>query len=134
MRAPLILLLLSATPVTAGSHVDGRTLYLERCATCHGEDADGRGPMAALLTVPVPGLTGLAAGNGGDFPLLDVIAVIDGRVRPEGHGGPAPMPVFGPILGGGSAVVDGPDGTPVQTSGEALALARYLQAIQVAGQ
>jgi len=34
------------------------------------------------------------------------------------------------MLGGGSAVIDGPDGSVIETKGDVLAIALYLESIQ----
>ena len=131
MRSALIALTLTlAAPAAAEEPVPGKELYLSRCGACHGAGAMGDGPMAGLLTVPTPDLTTLAARNEGLFPRLDVVRTIDGRIMLPGHGGQAPMPVFGPIMGGGSAVLDGPDGSVVETTGDVLAIALYLETLQ----
>ncbi len=128
MRA-LLLSLLLATPAIAQDNVAaGEEAFLENCAGCHGEDADGGGPMTEILTVAVPDLTGLAARNGGTFPWLRVIHMIDGRSGLPAHGGP--MPIFGNLLKGDTAAADAPDGTPVITSARVLAIVDYLQSIQ----
>jgi mono/diheme cytochrome c family protein len=48
MSALLCLALLAAGPARAGTAPDGRALYQQRCATCHGEDARGDGPDADI--------------------------------------------------------------------------------------
>ncbi|WP_425049697.1 c-type cytochrome [Psychromarinibacter sp. S121] len=106
----------------------GEALFQSYCAGCHGVDATGEGPLAPLLTVPVSDLTTLAARSGGEFPLIRVVELIDGRQLLQGHGGP--MPVFGPMLGGGSAVLDGPEGSVVQTRGDVVRIAEYLMSLQ----
>ena len=108
--------------------VDGQTLFLSRCAACHGTGAQGDGPMAAVIAIPVPDLTRLAARNGGEFPRFEVVRTIDGRMALRGHGGP--MPVFGKILGGGSAVLDGPDDSGIETVGDIVALTAFLEGLQ----
>lgn len=60
--------------------------------------------MRALLTLPVPDLTGLAARAGGVFPRDRVIATIDGRAVPAAHGGP--MPILGELLRGDALLVE----------------------------
>ena len=106
----------------------GRAVFLEACAACHGADARGDGPTALLLTVAVPDLTGLAARNGGTYDPVRVIQTIDGRTGLAAHGGP--MPMFGGLLTGPSAVVDGADGSPVATTEPILAVARWLETQQ----
>ncbi|MCX7644313.1 MAG: cytochrome c [Rhodobacteraceae bacterium] len=108
----------------------GEATFLSSCAGCHGETADGTGPMTEILTVPVPDLTRLAARNGGVFPWLRVVHVIDGTTGLRAHGGP--MPVFGALFEGDAAVADAPDGTPVIASRRILAVADWLASIQAA--
>ena len=131
MRLLIVLLsLLLAGPAFADeTSIDGRSLFLSRCAACHGTGAQGDGPMAAVIAIPVPDLTRLAARNGGEFPRFDVVRTIDGRMALRGHGGP--MPVFGKILGGGGAVLDGPNGSVIETVGDIVAITAFLESIQV---
>ena len=53
--------------IRAIASVDGRTLFGEYCAPCHGVDGKGHGPLAAGLRVPPPDLTTIAARNDGQF-------------------------------------------------------------------
>ncbi len=86
--------------------------------------------MAELISIPVPDLTRIAARNGGVFPWLTVVHLIDGRTGLRGHGGP--MPLFGALFSGDTTAADAPDGTPVITSARVLALTDWLASIQVA--
>jgi mono/diheme cytochrome c family protein len=54
--------------------VDGRTLFGEYCAPCHGVDGKGQGRLAAQLRVPPPDLTTIAIRHGGK---LDAGAIED---------------------------------------------------------
>jgi len=119
---------LVAGSVSAGEHAEGRQLYLDACATCHGAEAAGNGPMTQILTLPVPDLTGLADRNGGVFPWLTTVHMIDGRTGLHGHGGA--MPIFGALMRGDTVAADAPDGTPVMVSARVLALVEYLATIQ----
>jgi mono/diheme cytochrome c family protein len=75
--------------------VEAGALHFEtNCAICHGIDARGNGPFAALLKVQPPDLTGLASANGARFPFSSVYRKIDGRDLPASHGSPG-MPVWG---------------------------------------
>ena len=47
---------------------EGAELYNAHCATCHGLDADGKGPMAPALLLRPPSLSDLSARNDGVFP------------------------------------------------------------------
>jgi mono/diheme cytochrome c family protein len=102
----------------------GASLYGDYCAACHGASGKGDGDMANVMTIAAPDLTGLAAANDGQFPMLKVIHVIDGRTGVRAHGGP--MPVFGRSFMHDS---DGYGGV-LETRGRILSLALYLETIQ----
>ncbi len=106
----------------------GARTFRDHCATCHGLEATGDGPMSSILVVAPPDLTGLAAAEGGVFPLERVVRKIDGRDPIMAHGGP--MPVFGIVLQGESGVIDADDGTPVFTPAPVVDVAAYLRDIQ----
>jgi cytochrome c2 len=73
---------------------DGRTEFTNHCAACHGVDAKGHGPVAALMTISLPDLTGLSARHGGVFPYEFARAAIGARKQPRAHG-TLEMPVWG---------------------------------------
>ena len=127
-RLPLIACLLMPVFAHAQDADLGKTTFMEACATCHGIDADGAGPMTDILTVPVPGLTDLTARNDGVFPWLRVVHVVDGRTGLRGHGGA--MPLFGSLFKGDTSIADAPDGSPVLVSERVLAVVEYLESIQ----
>jgi mono/diheme cytochrome c family protein len=103
--------------------IQGDKLYKTYCASCHGDDAKGGGPMAAWLKVPPPDLTRIAARNGGTFPLMRVDRIIAGEeALPSGHGSRA-MPLWGPVF---SQVTRDQDLGRVRIDN----LARYLRDIQ----
>ena len=85
-----------ARATTADGRGLGAQLFRIHCATCHGENARGNGPMATLLRRPPHDLTRFTAGNGGVFPSERLRRVIDGRDVPS-HG-PGDMPVWGDIF------------------------------------
>ncbi|HLS81344.1 MAG TPA: cytochrome c [Steroidobacter sp.] len=72
----------------------GLELYQRLCASCHGVDGRGDGPVAPLIKTGVPDLTRLALRDGGEFPTEDVRRIIDGRYERPAHG-PRDMPVWG---------------------------------------
>lgn len=76
------------------AELSGMDMYQQLCASCHGVDARGEGPVAPLIKVGVPDLTRIAYRNGGEFPAEDVARTIDGRFERRGHG-PRDMPVWG---------------------------------------
>jgi len=74
--------------------VSGSYNYRTYCASCHGVDGRGDGPLAENLRFAPPDLTLLARKNGGRYPGDLVARVVDGRQPVDGHGGPD-MPVWG---------------------------------------
>ena len=113
----------------AGDAMAGAELYALHCASCHGADGKGFGPLAPVLTIQPKDLTGLAAGNGGAFPMEAVIARIDGRDPLVAHG--SPMPVFGPYLDGDRHVaLPAASGQPIMVSQQVADLVAYLMSLQ----
>jgi mono/diheme cytochrome c family protein len=78
--------------------ITGEDSFNFYCATCHGRDAKGGGPVAAALTTKPADLTTLGRRNRGTFPRAEVIAYVNGTGRPLPAHGPADMPVWGPIF------------------------------------
>ena len=77
----------------------GQDLFSFYCATCHGGDAKGHGPVASALNTPPPDLTRLARRNGGSFPRARVVQFIaGGGTTLRGAHGSNEMPVWGPIF------------------------------------
>ena len=77
--------------------ISGADEYYRLCAVCHGEGGRGDGPMTRVLKTPPPNLTLLAKNNGGHFPFLSVLEMIDGRNMYAAHGS-REMPVWGESL------------------------------------
>lgn len=80
----------------------GRDIFEFYCATCHGSDGKGHGPVAAALKDPVPDLTRLARGRGGVFPRQRVESYVTngGGVLLSAAHGTSDMPVWGPLFRG----------------------------------
>jgi len=74
--------------------LSGRADYLVHCASCHGINGEGDGPVAGVLNVKTPNLTLLSVNNRGSFPEKHVFDTIDGSVLVEAHG-TRDMPVWG---------------------------------------
>lgn len=108
---------------------DGASLYLEHCATCHGIEASGKGPMAGVLLIKPVDLTALRSENDGVFPTERVIKRIDGRDPLVSHG--SPMPVYGHFFEGNDVALKAPSGQPILTSKPIVDLLGYLESIQV---
>jgi mono/diheme cytochrome c family protein len=77
----------------------GADLYQLYCATCHGRDGRGHGPVASSLKTMPSDLTLIAARNNGLFPRARVEWVLAGREVVNAHGS-EDMPVWGPIFKG----------------------------------
>lgn len=118
----------AALPAGAQDLDEGAALFEQHCATCHGLDAKGKGPMAGVLLIQPADLTALAAGNEGEFPLLRVVRRIDGRDPLVSHG--SPMPVYGDFFEGDDTAMKTPSGQPLMTSRAIADLIAYLQDLQ----
>lgn len=116
---------------TAGAQDNelGERLYMEGCASCHGESGLGTGPIAEYLTITPPPLTRLAAENEGEFPMLEVLQIIDGRTGVRGHGTET-MPVWGAVFKRPLASDIGEYAAELIVRGRILSLALYLESIQ----
>ena len=78
--------------------LDGSLLYKAYCATCHGTDGKGVGPMTEWLKIQSPDLTRMSIREGGMFPFARVQRIIAGEENiTQGHG-TREMPVWGPIF------------------------------------
>lgn len=78
--------------------LDGATLYKAYCATCHGVDGKGVGPMTEWLKIKSPDLTRLSIREGGMFPLARVQRIISGEENVTAGHGTREMPVWGPVF------------------------------------
>lgn len=72
----------------------GQLLFYSYCASCHGADARGSGPVAPSLVTPPADLTRLAERYGQPLPRKALADFIDGRRDVAAHG-PREMPVWG---------------------------------------
>ena len=110
--------------VRSGQPADeGRNLFRAYCATCHGVDARGAGPLASELRRLPPNLTSYAVRNGGVFPSERLREIIDGR-RVSSHGS-REMPVWG------DAFKRTRDGLSEETARARIdAILKYLETIQ----
>lgn len=98
----LILLAMGVTSLLvscrdAGPPPAGQDLYVQYCASCHGESGDGRGPLADSLRRAPSDLRLIAQRNGGRFDESYVMGFIDGRRTVAEHG-PRDMPVWGAVF------------------------------------
>lgn len=108
-----------------GKALIGHDLYRSYCATCHGAEAKGDGPLAEVLTVPPSDLTQISAENGGVFPAERTHKIIDGREKVPGHGS-RDMPAWGDAF---EAISQGEDDVKKKIDN----LVHFLMSIQVDG-
>jgi mono/diheme cytochrome c family protein len=111
---------------------EGEVLFGLYCASCHGADARGGGPVAGEMKTPPPSLREIAKRHGA-FSEQEITSYIDGRNMPRAHGS-SEMPVWGTLFGyvaEAGKILD-----PSQQSAEAKAqqnialIVKYLGSIQ----
>jgi mono/diheme cytochrome c family protein len=122
------LLCLAGLLLCGAAVAQGRVLYLENCAACHGQSGAGDGALAKVLIVDVPDLRHLSALSGGRFPEDWVRSVIDGREQILSHGDRT-MPVWGSEFW---LEEGGDDDAELETRARIRDLTDYLASIQVA--
>lgn len=101
-------------------YADGRKLFMQYCATCHGADAKGNGPTAKTLKKAPADLTRIEKQDG-KFPAARIQRVISGDDMLESHGS-RDMPVWGAVLRHKSG--------PGFAALEIYNLTKYLESIQ----
>lgn len=124
----LVLVLLTALPLTAepdaGQVTVGRHTFRTYCASCHGQEARGDGPVAEHLAVAPSDLTRISARNEGAFPAARVAQVIDGREPVRGHGS-REMPIWGDAFRKTDAAL-----SEQEVEEKIAALVQFLESIQ----
>lgn len=79
---PLLLIASGMTPMSAAYAGNGETLFMGRCAMCHGSDVKGSGPLARKSDPPTPDLTTPAFKRRlAEYPGVIVSSII---LRPNG--------------------------------------------------
>lgn len=118
----------------------GKSEFQSSCASCHGADARGKGPVGNQLKVAPPDLTMLAKNNNGVFPTNAVYETINGSKTVPAHG-TREMPIWGerfnPIINLPHAVdpyywkMAGPERSPeVVVRTRILSVIDYLNRVQ----
>ncbi|MFJ7141299.1 MAG: c-type cytochrome [Pseudomonas protegens] len=80
--ASLGILSLFQASLSFADNANGKNLYLQRCAMCHGADIKGTGPLANKSNPPTPDLTTSAFKKRlNDYPGVIVSSII---LRPNG--------------------------------------------------
>ncbi len=124
MKKAFVAVLIFAGAITTAANAEpplGRMEYMRYCSACHGAGADGKGPVANVLSTTPPALTGLGAKYG--KPLgTDLVAYVMGTTMPRAHG-TSEMPVWGRNLQDS----DSGDAKIVQTIWQII---HYLESIQ----
>lgn len=122
----LIPFLLMGTPAETSDV--GKVLYVQNCVSCHGVDGRGNGPVAASMATPPADLTRIAARRDGVWPLLEVMAILDGYNRntlPRED-----MPVFESFLDNEMSEFDTGNGVMTLVPTKLIEIVYYLESIQ----
>jgi mono/diheme cytochrome c family protein len=118
----------------------GKSEFQSSCASCHGADAKGKGPVSDQLKIAPSDLTMLARNNNGVFPTNAVYETIYGSKTVPAHGS-REMPIWGerfnPIVGLPHTVdpsywkLAGPEQSPeIVVRTRILAVIDYLSRVQ----
>jgi mono/diheme cytochrome c family protein len=112
--------------VAKTSPANGEQMYSSYCASCHGVDGKGNGPMTSSLVQRPADLTTLRKNNGGTFPSTHIISVLQFGAKAPAHG-TAEMPVWGPVFGQMNPSTPQKDVVALRVSN----LTRYIESLQV---
>ena len=92
------LLSMSQPALSANDEVaEGHRYFIQYCASCHGQDGLGDGPVAKSLSRPPANLRMLGDKYGMPLPAHRIAELIDGRDSARAHGSHE-MPVWGEKL------------------------------------
>ena len=116
-------------PVNRTPANDGKQMYSNYCAPCHGVNGRGNGPIASALKKQPADLTALQHNNGGKYPATHVSAILQFGIENPAHG-TAQMPVWGPLFG----KMDQAASTVSESDSRALRISninRYIESMQL---
>jgi mono/diheme cytochrome c family protein len=99
----------------------GKKLFETNCASCHGKDGKGNGPVAAAMKTQPTDLTQIAKKNQGKFDELHVLAFVDGEKAISAHG-TREMPVWGTRFRRGKG--------SMESSLSIYAMMKYIESLQ----
>ena len=88
---------LKDVPARMTGSLNGKELFNQFCAVCHGVDAKGAGPAVSALKRAPGDLTQLSRKHDGKFPKLAVKVTITGGDSVMEHG-TREMPMWGSVL------------------------------------
>ena len=112
-------------PGSKASVNNGKQMYVNYCAPCHGVEGKGNGPAAAALKTQPTDLAALSRNHGGKFPSTHIASVLEFGAANPSHGR-AEMPVWGPMLGSVDTATNDANVRALRISN----LSRYLQTLQ----
>jgi mono/diheme cytochrome c family protein len=121
-------LLFTASVVHADPSEWAKADYMNYCASCHGADGTGNGPMQDQLKGKPTDLTVLTKDNGGVFPYLKVYKTIDGtwdQGNLRAHGSNE-MPIWGDVFRRTATVRHG----YMETKGRIMTIIQYIESLQ----
>jgi mono/diheme cytochrome c family protein len=107
-----------AKPTTA---IDGKSLFQEYCAVCHGPNGKGGGPAASALKAAPGDLTQISRKNGGKFPEERLLRILKGEETLAAHGN-QDMPIWGQVFNN--------MGNLNMTQGRLNSLLQYIEGMQ----
>lgn len=128
MKYWLLLVPLLLTGASVKETNAGKALYMQNCVSCHGVDGKGDGPVAARLSTSPADLTRIAARRDGVWPMLEVMAILDGYSRntlPRGD-----MPVFENFLDNEMSEFDTGNGVLTLVPNKLIEIVYYLESLQ----
>jgi mono/diheme cytochrome c family protein len=77
--------------------IDGKSLFREYCAVCHGPNGTGGGPAAGALKAAPGDLTQISRHHEGKFPEERIMRVLQGDDPVAAHGN-RDMPIWGKVF------------------------------------
>src|SRR5215469_8083514 len=108
---------------TADEVTQGKALFTQYCASCHGPNGAGDGPLVSSLSTPPANLRLLSLRFGNPLPQEVIARFVDGRAEVKAHG-PRDMPVWGERFYAES------NGEEVKVRERIAKLVAFLQSIQ----
>ena len=112
-------------PVSKAPLNNGKQMFVNYCAPCHGVEGKGNGPAAAALKKQPTDLAALSRNHGGKFPATHIVSVLQFGTANPSHGS-AEMPMWGPVLGSVNSTPSEPNVRALRISN----LSSYLQTLQ----